>query len=144
MSIDPRAARALRAARTRLRDAAAAEHALAANARDGVADKLRTEHDRLDEVLADAHLALAAARTVYELDLVADDIALQKRAIANVATEHAAAIAVVDRASEALRAKTRQLRTAEKIVELVDNERATRDARTEQRTTDDLASTRSR
>ncbi|MCX5742163.1 MAG: hypothetical protein NT062_06675 [Proteobacteria bacterium] len=142
MTINPRAIRALRAVRTRLRDVAAAEHSVAANARDGVAARLRSEHDLLGEVLEDAHRALAAARTVYELDLVADGIVAQRGAIANAATAHADASAVVDLTAARLRERTRQLRTAEKLVELSDDERYVREARAEQRGTDDLASRR--
>lgn len=139
MTIDPRAARALRAARTRLRDIAAAEHFDSMDTRERAADRLASEHDLLATRITQAATELAAAKTVHDLMFVAELVSEQRGAIAVAQRAHADASATVDRAADRLRDRTRQLRTAEKIVDMVETARETAEAKTEQRAADDLA-----
>jgi hypothetical protein len=142
MTINPRVVRALRDARARLRDAAAAEHTLAATGRAAAAQQLADEHQRLETFLDDAHAALAGARNIHDLDRVADVVDSHHAAIADASKSHAEAIALSELAAGKLRDRTRQLRTAERLVDLSDRYRAERDAKAEQRGTDDLGGRR--
>ncbi len=142
MTINPRAIRALRDARTRLRDIAAAEHGQATGARERVALHLASERDALTAQLDDASDELASARTIHQLVLVAALVDEHHGSIANATRAHADASGEVDRAAERLRDRTRQLRTAEKLVEISKQERATSEARAEQRSADDRGARR--
>jgi len=141
-NIKPRVVRALKDARTRLRDAAAAAHANAAATRDRCADEVRDEHESLEAALDDAAGTLAEARTVHELDRVAESTGVYRLAVADASERHATAAAASQTTAEQLRARTRQLRTAERLVELVDGHHAKREARAEQHGSDDLAARR--
>jgi hypothetical protein len=144
MTIKPRVVRALRDARTRLRDAAAAEHSTTAAARDRSARALQDEHAALETALDDAAGALADARTVHEIDRVAESTGAYRIAVADATDRHCAAIAATELTSDRLRARTRQLRTAERLVDLVEDHRTRRDAQAEQRSADDMAAARRR
>ena len=74
MNIRPRAVRALRDVRSRLRDVAAAQVTVANTAREHSHLALVGEHDKLDEQLDGAATELASARTVHDLDRVADEL----------------------------------------------------------------------
>jgi hypothetical protein len=140
--IKPRVVRALKDARTRLRDVAAAAHSTASATSDRCARELADEHAQLETALDNAAHALADARTVHDLDRVADDTSMYRLALIDAAERHTAAQAVTATTADRLRERTRQLRTAERLVELIDNLRAERDARAEQRGADDLAGRR--
>jgi len=142
MTIRPRAVRALRDVRERQRDAAAATHARATGARDVSSSVLAIEHDRLEAFLDDARETLASASTVFELDRVADLAGGHRLAIADAAGVHAKAIEITEVTAGKLRDSTRQLRSAEKLVELVDEHRSKLESRAEQRCNDDMSARR--
>jgi hypothetical protein len=142
MTIKPRMVRALRDARTRLRDAAAAAHSSTSAARDRSARELEDEHASLDAALDQAGGTLAAARTVHELSLVAESTGVYRMSVADATRRHADASAASALTADRLRERTRQLRTAERLVDLVEDHHARRDARAEQRSADDLAARR--
>ena len=138
MTIKPRVVRALKDARTRLRDAAAAAHSNATAESERQARAVADEHETLEAALDDATTALAEARTVHELDRVADHTSAYRLSLEDAMQRHADAAAVTEPTADKLRERTRQLRTAERLVDLVDQHRAQREARAEQRSTDDL------
>jgi hypothetical protein len=140
--IKPRVVRALKDARARLRDVAAAAHATAAATRDRCADAVRDEHASLETTLDDAAASLARARTVHELDRVADATVASRLAVADALARHDDAAAASATTAAHLRVRARQLRTAERLVERVDDHRAEREARAEQHGNDDLAARR--
>ena len=137
MTINPRAIRALRDARTRLRDIAAAEHGEATGARERVALRLATEREALTTRLDEASTELAEARTIHQLVLVAALVDEHHDAIATTIRAHADASGHADHAAGRLRQRTRELRTAEKLVEISKQERDTSEAKAEQRSADD-------
>ncbi|MEJ7603816.1 MAG: hypothetical protein WKG01_38375 [Kofleriaceae bacterium] len=139
MTIRPRVVRALRDVRERLRDAAAATHAKAATAAASSHAELSAEHDRLEEFLVSARDVLAVARTVHEVDRVAETVVVHRLAIADASARHDAAVTVTQATASALRDRTRQLKSAEKLHELVTEHHATTAAKAEQRGNDDLA-----
>jgi len=142
MTIRPRAVRALRDARTRLRDAAAASHAQAAAVREGAHLQLVREHEALEQYLDDAAGELSAARTVHDLDRVAESTGVYRLVIADAAARHDEAHAAAELAADKLRDRARALRRAEKLEEHVAEHRARSEAKAEQRATDDLISAR--
>ena len=129
MTINPRAVRVLRDARTRLREAAAAEHSIAASDRDAAAERLSNEHDSLEATLDDAGAQLADARTVHDLDQVAAIVVSHRDAITVASKTHADASTVADQTAGRLRERARQLKTAERLVDMSDRMRADREAR---------------
>jgi flagellar export protein FliJ len=134
-----RSARVLREVRTRLRDVAAASHAVAAATHDTTKRSLVAEEDRLEAFLDAAHHALAAARNVNEFELLAGHIDGHKQAIDGATEVHATSATRMKQSHLDLIASTRKLKTAEKIVERIDDERARVEARHEQRAQDDLS-----
>jgi len=142
MTIKPRVARALKDARTRLRDAAAAAHSTAAADSDRSAREVEGEHETLQTALDTACHALAEARTVHDLDRVADTTGEYRLSLADAMQRHADASAVTATAADRLRERARQLRTAERLVERIDEFRARREARAEQVRSDDMAARR--
>jgi flagellar export protein FliJ len=142
MTINSRAARALRDARTRLRDIAAADHANQSAARDRAADRVAAEREIFASQITRAANDLGGARSIYQLSLVADLLDEQSGVIASVSRAQAEAQTSADAAAAKLRDRTRQLRTAEKLVEIAKTERDTHDAKAEQRSSDDLVGAR--
>jgi flagellar biosynthesis chaperone FliJ len=142
VTIRPRAARALRDARTRLRDVAAASHARSAADRDRERDALAAEHHRLEEHLDAAGDALAAARSVHDLDTFEDLTGAHRLAVSDASARHRAASAAADATALALRERSRQLRAAEHLVDRVEDLHGQRASRDEQRAHDDLAARR--
>jgi flagellar biosynthesis chaperone FliJ len=140
--LKPRVVRALKDARTRLRDVAAAAHSTTAAARDRSARALQDHHASLEAALDDAVGTLAAARTVHELDRIADATGVYRLSVADAIEHHAVATAASETTADRLRERTRQLRTAERLVEIVEHHRARRDARAEQYGADDMAARR--
>ena len=142
MTIKPRVVRALRDARSRLRDVAAAEHSLAASDGASAAHRVESERGRLESALDDAHLALTAARTIHDLDRVAQLVTSHHDTIALAEKHHADTVMIIEAAAVRLRERARALRAAEHLVDLSDRHRATRDAKTEQRGNDDMSARR--
>jgi flagellar biosynthesis chaperone FliJ len=142
MTIKPRVVRALKDARTRLRDAAAAAHSNASAESQRSARAVAGEHESLETALDAAIATLADARTVHDLDRVADATVEYRLLLADAIERHTVAEAATATAADRLRERARQLRTAEKLVELVDQRRAQSEARAEQRHTDDLIARR--
>jgi hypothetical protein len=142
MTIKPRAARALKAARTRLRDAAAAAHSTASAVSDRSARELEGEHELLEAALEAAADLLGAARSVHELDRVAETTGANRLLLEDALERHTVALAATETAAGQLRDRTRQLRTAERLVERADRSRARRESRAEQRLVDDLTGRR--
>jgi flagellar biosynthesis chaperone FliJ len=134
--------RALRDARERLRDAAAATHSNATAACDESRAELEASHDRLEAFLDDAADELASVRNVHDIDLLHAITGSHRLAVADAASRHAQAIAITEVTAGDLRTRARQLRTAEKLVELVGSQRDSREARAEQRASDDMSSRR--
>lgn len=142
MTIKPRVVRALKDARARLRDVAAAEHSTASAQADSAARALEDEHESLQSALDAASDALAGARTVHELDRVAAHTSEFRLSVAEAMQRHADAAAVTETTAGRLRERTRQLRTAERLVDRVERYRAKRESRAEQHRTDDLTGRR--
>ena len=142
MTIRPRAVRALRDARSRLRDVAAAHATVANAARDHSHLALVGEHDKLEEHLDGAAGELSSARTVHDLGRVAESTGVHRLDIidANARLEQAQRHA--EAANERLRDSSRSLRLAEKLEERVNDNLAKTEARGEQRLNDDLAARR--
>jgi flagellar export protein FliJ len=140
MTIRPRVVRALRDARERLRDVAAATHATATTAAERSEAELADSCDRLEVFLDDASQALASARNVHDLGHVADVSGAYRLEILDARARHDDATAASERTATALRERTRQLRSAERLVDRVQDHHTKRELRTEQRDNDDLAS----
>lgn len=133
-----RNARVLREVRTRLRDIAAASHAVATAHHDSTRRTLASEEEQLQAYLDDAHHSLAAARNIHDFDFVAYHVDSHKHAIAGAAAEHTTSADRMHQSHVALVTSTRQLKAAEKIVERIDLERSKTEQRNEQRAQDDL------
>jgi len=144
MTIKIRVVRTLKDVRTRLRDIAAAQHSNAAAQRDRSARDLAQEHATLETELDRAASTLAEARTVHDLDRVAEATGVHRLLIEDATQRHQVAVAASQTTADHLRERTRQLRTAERLVELADTRRAKRESRAEQRRTDDMAARRHR
>jgi flagellar biosynthesis chaperone FliJ len=142
MTIKPRTVRALKDARTRLRDIAAAAHSTAAAHSDRSARELEDEHESLQAALDEATQELAAATTVHELDRVAATTGEYRLSVADAIERHAVATAATETAAGQLRERIRQLRTAERLLEIIEERRAHAESRADQRRTDDLNSRR--
>ena len=144
MTINTRVARSVRDMRSKLRDLAAAEHGHAnANTR-AAADHVESEEQTLEDTLDEAEDTLAGATNVYALDNVAGLVACQREAITDAAKAHVAATEVSNLAEARLRVRIRQLKTAERVVEMVQDLRTTREAKAEQHAHDDLVNSRRR
>ena len=139
MTISARTVRALRDARKRLRDAAAADYAVASGISSRALDDANAADALVDASLAGAVMRLAEARNVADLDhvraLIDDDRAIA--AAAKVQAKNAADAA--DMSAQALASRERQLRSVEKLIERMDGERARGEAKADQRMTDDRA-----
>jgi len=144
VTIRPRAVRALRDIRERLRDAAAASHATAVGNADAAGVAVSESHDQLEAFLDDASQALGEVTSVYDIDRISDHAGDYRVAIVDATARHKQAVAITEVTAGHLRERARQLRTAEKLVELVADHRARRDAKAEQLGNDDMASGRKR
>lgn len=142
MTIKPRVVRALRDARTRLRDVAAAEHSTTTATRDRAAQTVIDRRHELEAALDSAGSSLAAARTIWDVDRVAEDTGVYRFAVVDASTAHHQAVVANDATADRLRERTRQLRTAERLVEMVDDVRAKQEATAEQRSADDMTAGR--
>jgi flagellar biosynthesis chaperone FliJ len=144
MTIRPRAVRALRDVRERLRDAAAATHASASAARDASQVALVEEQQELTRHVDDAAQVLGSARTVYDLERYDEDTGVHRLAILEAQKKRDQADAASQVTAQSLRDSTRKLRSAEKLVEHVQNTRERAASVAEQRANDDMAGRRFR
>lgn len=144
MTINPRIARSVRDMRSKLRDLAAAEHGEANAKTAAAAARVADEQQALEDTLDEAEDTLTGITNVYALDSVAGLVACQREAIVEASTAHARATEVATVAEAQLRTRIRQLKTAERVVELVKDHRDARDARAEQGAQDDLVNARRR
>lgn len=142
MTIRPRAVRALRDVREKLRDAAAATHAAASATRDASQLALVDEQQQLERHVDEAEQVLSSARTVYDLERYDENTGVHRFAIADAATKRDQAEAASQLTAQSLRESTRKLRSAEKLVEHVQNTRKSAAAKAEQRANDDMAGRR--
>lgn len=142
MSIRPRSARALRDVRERLRDVAAASHACAVVAHDHTRRRVAEEEQRLAEFFDDAHAALAAARTVHDLDRIADHHTEHRLVLATASAEAETAEVAVRDSQLKLRDSARDLRIAERTLDRIELQLVRDEARAEQRANDDLVGKR--
>jgi len=138
MAINSRIARSVRDMRAKLRDLAAAEHSIAASRTALAAAHVDDEHARLVDTIDEAEDQLASATNIYQLDDIHGVVASQREAIVAAVATHTAATEVAELSAARLRARTRQLKTAEKVVELVQHQRARRESKIDQRRNDDL------
>ncbi len=138
MTINSRVARSVRDVRAKLRDLAAAEHTTAASQTARAAARVDDEHARLEDTLDEAEDALEAVTCVHQLADIHGLVASQREAIDAAVISHTAATEIAELSAARLRARTRQLKTAERVVELVRHERALRDSKIDQRRNDDL------
>jgi hypothetical protein len=134
--------RQVREVRERLRDAAAAEHAVAETESRTAAERAAGERRRLELVVSTASSQLEQATSVYDLERIALVVDSQEDAVAEAAADAAAALERAMASARELRERTRTLRTAEKAIEVIGRRRAMREARAEQRGADDLAGRR--
>ncbi len=116
MTIRPRAARSVRDLRTRLRDIAAASHANTVAARDTSRLALQDEQDALVRHLDRAHVALAKAQSIHDLQMVDEDTGVHRIAIADASKKLDEDTQQTRISEAALRERARQLRAAEKLV----------------------------
>ena len=144
MTINPRVARALRQMRSRLRDLAAAEHGDAQSKTAAAANHVANQQSQLEDTLDEAEDTLAAATTVHALHDVGDLVGSHRVAITDAVALHSAATQISDLAHARLRARIRQLKTAERVLELIDRDRTVLEKRAEQLGHDDLTSSRRR
>ena len=144
MTIRPRAVRALRDVRERLRDAAAATHATASAAHEASQAALVDEQDELERHVSEAATELSNARTVHDLERFDGDTGTHRIAIADAATKLDEADLAKQATAQQLRESTRKLRSAEKISEMVQSTRDRAAAKAEQRANDDMAGRRVR
>jgi flagellar biosynthesis chaperone FliJ len=144
MTINPRIARSVRDMRSKLRDLAAAEHGEASAKTAAAAAHVSNEEQALEDTLDEAEDTLTGITNVYALDNVAGLVACQREMIVAANSAHAQATEVANRAEAHLRTRIRQLKTAERVVELVKDYRTARDNRAEQGAQDDLVNARRR
>ncbi len=139
MTLRPRAVKALKDARTKLRDIAAAAHANDSAVRDRAQLQVVAAEDTLDEYLDEATDVLAAASSVWDLDEVSEITGVHKLAIVDAQSEATKAQAVSDASAERLRDSARKLKVAEELLDRCHTEQRHAVAKAEQRSNDDLA-----
>ena len=142
MTIRPRVARSVRDLRSRLRDLAAASHADSLAAREQSHETLRREQQALDDHLDTAEQTLAGARSVHDVELFFEDTGVHRIAIEDASTRLAEATQQTQVSEAALRARARQLRAAERIVDKLEGDHARRESVAEQRANDDISARR--
>jgi flagellar export protein FliJ len=142
MTINSRVARSVRDLRSRMRDLAAAEHGEATAKTTAAAAHVSDQEQRLEDTLDEAEDTLTGITNIYALDHVAGMVACQREAIVDATTAHAEATEVANLAEARLRSRIRQLKTAERVVEMVRDHRNAREVRAEQGAHDDLVNSR--
>lgn len=142
MTIDPKTVKALRNARERLRDVAAANHTTASGHRERAAAAVAAEHATLTAKLDAATMALARATSLADIHAIHDEIAAHRAAIIDAEHAHHRATTDSDATAAQLRERTRELRTVERAIETDRRDRNDRAQRGEQRGHDDLSGRR--
>lgn len=142
MAINSRVARSVRDMRTKLRDLAAAEHGVATLRSQAAADHVAAEVQNLEDTLDEAEDTLTGLTSVYALDDVAGLVACQRQAIVDAEKLRADAQQAATQTEAHLRVRVRQLKTAERVVDMLKEDRAVRDAKAEQLANDDLVNAR--
>jgi hypothetical protein len=138
MTISSKAADTVRKMRALLRDVAAAEAGHAAAQTEVAAAAVESEQVRLRTTTTEATVALHAVTNVHALDQISDVVACQHANVATAEAGHVAATRVSDLATARLRGRIRQLKTVERVVEQIRDERNVREAKAEQSRNDDL------
>jgi hypothetical protein len=144
MTINSRVARSVRDMRSKLRDLAAAEHGVAATQTALAAARVGHEQARLEDTLDEAEHHLTAVTNVHQLDDIGGIVASHRAAIDDAVLGHLSASEIADLSAARLRARTRQLKTSERVVENVRRDRARAESKNEQGRNDDLSSARRR
>ena len=144
MTIRPRAARNVRDLRNRLRDIAAATHANTVAAQQRSLEALQAERRALDEHLETAENELLEARSVFDIETFEEDTGVHRIAIADATKQFEQDTSQTKLSEAALRERSRQLRSAERLVERIELGVAQREATAEQRANDDISSARTR
>jgi hypothetical protein len=138
MTIRPRAVRAAIAARTKMRDLAAAANAQAQSADQEAKDAEARAAAELDQAIADAHARMATSGSVAELCRIADELEADRAGVNDAVKVRATAAAALEKAVQTLQQRERQLRTVERALDVIMDHKATGVARAEQQLTDDL------
>lgn len=139
MTIRPRAAKSVRDLRARLRDLAAASHAGTVAQRDRSREALAAQHAALEDHLDTAQHTLAGARSIYDLQMIDEDTGVHRLSIAAATTQLEVDTKQTQISETALRERARQLRSAEKLVERIQETLTKQEATAEQRANDDMS-----
>ena len=139
MTIRPRAAKSVRDLRARLRDLAAASHAGTVAQRDRSRDALAAEEAALEEHLDSAQHTLLDARSIYDLQMIDEDTGVHRLSITAATKQLANDTKQTQLSETALRERARQLRSAEKLVERIQDSLTRKEATAEQRANDDMS-----
>jgi hypothetical protein len=142
MTVRPRAIRAAMLARTSLRDLAAAAEARATDEDTAAREASARAALELDAAIAEAQARLAQSASVHDLVRVGEELAADHAAVVDAEQVRRTAAAALERATRELRQRERDLRTVERALDLVMEQRALVSARDEQRLTDDLGGRR--
>ncbi len=139
MTMSARTLRAVVAARTHLRNAAAAAEAAAsshhAHATAGVVDA----HNRLDRTIDSVRDQLPAMTSVYQAERLADEITGDRALRADAERARVQAAAGLARSNVELRRQARNLRSIERALDVHIEAREASQDREEQRMCDDLS-----
>jgi hypothetical protein len=144
MTINSRVARSVRDMRSKLRDLAAAEHGAAASKTAIAAAHVDHAHACLEDSLDEAEHHLTAVTNVHQLADIGGIVASHRAAIDDAVLVHLTASEIADLSAARLRARTRQLKTSERVVENVRHARARAESKSEQGRNDDLTTARRR
>lgn len=142
MSLRPRALHAVVRARTRMRDLAAAGEARAQTAEQSACDAASRAVLDLDAALDDAGAQLSRGSSVTEIARIIGDLGTERAAVIAAEAARTKAAAELELAASELRMRERQRRTVERALEDLYSTRDRRDAKDEQRLTDDLGGRR--
>ncbi|HEY0251398.1 MAG TPA: hypothetical protein VGC41_07710 [Kofleriaceae bacterium] len=128
--------------RSKLRDLAAAEHGQATARTQAATASVARKAQVLEDTLDEAEDTLTGITSVYELDNVAGLVECQRLAIVDAEKTRVGFVEAEKTTEAQLRSRIRQLKTAERVVEMVKEQRAVREARAEQSANDDLVNAR--
>jgi hypothetical protein len=137
MTVNRRMVRSLRDVRLCLRELALAEHAAVSDSEMRAEEILAAANHDLEGTLAGAPAAMSAASSIAELDRISQMVAAHHVCLDEASGGYAAAVALTEAAYAVLRDRTRQARSAERLVERFDRESARRESAQEQRSHDD-------
>lgn len=138
MTVNRRAAKALRQARDLLREAAVAEYTARSDHRMRVQARRDAVAEELDDALAAAARSLEAASSVEQLSRVAQELQVLRLRVEDAEDAYRAAASCADVAAARLRERSRQAYCAAQLVERADRAHSTHEQRQEQHRHDDL------